>query len=174
MGFFEDIFGGGREGQAAEESRDIEQERYEQIRKDTAPYRRLGRMGANWLRDVYLTGDVPYEASPGYEFRRGEGERAIDRMMAARGLYGSGARGRALSRYADDLASQEYEQGFNRLATLANIGQQGQAMGQQGASSALARATKYGLAGGQARQSAYDRSSGAAINTLAGLAGMYG
>ena len=169
MGFFSDVFGGGQSSKGARRGEDISQRAYEDIRADTAPYRRLGGESVNRLRDVFLTGEVPFTASPGYDFRREEGQRAIDRGMAARGLYGSGARGRALARYSDDLASQEYGDQFNRLAAMAGLG--GAQVGR--AQPYLGQQAQYALAGGRARQSGYDRASGAGINTLAGLAGMY-
>jgi len=165
MGLFGDIFGGGEASKGASRGADLADRAYQ----ETAPYRQIGREAIDRLRGTYLTGEIPYTESPGYEFRRGEGQKAIDRMMASRGLYGSGRRGKALSRFADDLATQEYDQGFNRLAALAGVGQTGQQMGAQ----ALGQQGAYEMAGGQARQSGYDRSSGAGINTLAGLWGMY-
>ncbi len=170
MGLFGDIFGGGKESEGAERGEDLSRQAYEDIRKDTKPYRQLGRRAIRRLEDTYITGKRPFTASPGYDFRRQEGERAIDRMMASRGLYGSGARGRALTRYSDDLAAEEYERGFNRLAALAGMG--GAQVGRS--QPYLSQQAQYAAQGGQARQSGYNRASGAAINTIAGLAGLYG
>lgn len=75
-----------------------------------------------------------FQADPGYQFRLSEGTKAIDRGAAARGNLFSGAAGKALTRYNQDFASNEYgnaynryntDQGnkFNRLASLAGIGQ---------------------------------------------------
>ncbi len=165
MGFFSDIFGGGKSAQGSERGSDIALQAY----MESAPYRRTGREAIDKLRNVYITGEEDYTTSPGYDFRRSETQKAIDRAMASRGLYGSGRRGKALADYADDLAADEYEQGFNRLAALAGIGGTGVQMGQN----ALMNRAGYEAQAGQQRQSGYDRSSGAAINTLAGLAGMY-
>lgn len=166
MGLYSDIFGGGAASQGASRAADLSERAY----RDTKPYRRLGTGAVERLSDVYLTGEEDFRASPGYDFRRSEMQKAVDRAMSARGMYGSGARGKALARYADDLATDEYNQEFNRLAALAGVGQTGVSQGM----GALGQQGGYELARGQARQSGYDRSSGAAINTLAGLAGMYG
>lgn len=64
-----------------------------------------------------------FTASPGYEWLLGETQRATNQDMAARGLWGSGARGRALQRNAAGLAAQDYGNWFNRAASLAGLGQ---------------------------------------------------
>lgn len=165
MGLYSDIFGGGKAAKGASEASDILAQQYADLR----PYRQIGTEAITDLRDIYLRGTKPYTASPGYDFRRGEAERGLERFLAARGLSGSGRAIRGAARLADDLATQEYDQGFNRLAALAGIGGTGQQMSGQ----TLGQQAQYALTGGQARQSGYDRASGAAINTLAGLAGMY-
>ena len=161
MSLFGDVFGGGKEAEGAEEGARLARKSYKQLK----PYRELGSGAATMLKDVYLTGEQPYTASPGYDFRRGEALRGMERMLASRGLSGSGRAIRGTARLLDDLATAEYDQGFNRLATLAGIGGTGQAQSQQ----ALGQAGQYGYLGGQARQSGYNQTA----NTLAGLAGMF-
>jgi len=69
--------------------------------------------------------DWSYESSsPSYGFRFDEGARALERSAAARGRLFSGATGRALTRYGQDFASQEFENDFRRLGSLAGDGQQ--------------------------------------------------
>jgi hypothetical protein len=62
-------------------------------------------------------------ATPGYQFRLAEGQRAAERSAAARGSLASGSTLRALARYGEGLASQEYDNFSNRLASLIGIGQ---------------------------------------------------
>lgn len=62
--------------------------------------------------------------SPGYEFRLGEGQKALERSAAARGGLFGGATGKALTRYGQDYGSNEYG---NRLAQLSSLSGQGQA-----------------------------------------------
>ena len=64
------------------------------------------------------------QMDPGYGFRLGEGLKALERSAAARGGLMSGATGKALQRYGQDLASQEFGNAYNRLAQLANVGPQ--------------------------------------------------
>lgn len=56
-----------------------------------------------------------YQADPGYAFRLAEGQKAIERSAAARGGLLSGATGKALTRYGQDVASQEYQNAYNRF-----------------------------------------------------------
>jgi hypothetical protein len=75
-----------------------------------------------------------YEADPGYAFRLAQGEKALQRSAAARGgMLGGGAL-KSLARYSQGVASEEYgnaynrfnsdrDRRFNRLSTIAGIGQ---------------------------------------------------
>lgn len=62
--------------------------------------------------------------SPGYEFRLGEGQKALERSAAARGGLFGGATGKALTQYGQDYATGEYG---NRLSQLSSMSGQGQA-----------------------------------------------
>lgn len=53
---------------------------------------------------------------PGYNFRMAEGEKGINRALSARGGYDSGAALKALNRYNQDFASNEFGNAFNRDA----------------------------------------------------------
>ena len=56
-----------------------------------------------------------FETSPGYQFRMDEGGRAVDRSASARGLLLSGAQNKALTRFGQGEASNEFQ---NYLANL--------------------------------------------------------
>jgi hypothetical protein len=58
-----------------------------------------------------------FQQDPGYAFRLGEGLKALERSAAARGGLLSGSTGKALQRYGQDMASQEYGNAFNRFYT---------------------------------------------------------
>jgi hypothetical protein len=60
---------------------------------------------------------------PGYMFRFGEGQRALERSAAARGGLLSGGTGRRLAKFGQEMGSQEYMNRFNRLASIAGMGQ---------------------------------------------------
>lgn len=159
MSLFGDLFGGGKASKGLRRAAEAQRQAYQQ----TAPYRQVGAEAINKLGDVYLRGTEDFEASPGYDFRFDEGQRALERLLSRRGRLMSGAAGRALTRYGQNMATDEYNQNFNRMAALAGIGQT--AVGQ--GANILGRLGNYEGARGMARQSAYD-------NTLAGLVGLAG
>lgn len=74
-----------------------------------------------------------FYASPGYQFRMDEGMRGINANRAASGMLQSGDTLRALTRYGQDYASNEYNTQLNQLFSVAGLGQtatgQGNALG---------------------------------------------
>lgn len=124
-----------------------------------------------------------YQADPGYGFRLDEGMKALERSAAARGGLLSGATLRGAQRFGQDLASQEYQNAFNRYysqrASQLNPLQSLMGSGQTSANTLTTAAGQTGqgvanvqLAGGQARASGYLGMANAltgALNTGAGL-----
>lgn len=118
-----------------------------------------------------------YQADPGYGFRLSEGLKAIQNSAAARGGLLSGAALKGISRYGQDLASNEYQNAYNRyqanqanqynrLANIAGLGQTANAALQQAGQNyasgagniAMQNAGNVGtgqLLAGQSRASAY-------------------
>ena len=60
--------------------------------------------------------------SPGYQFRLGEGEKALDRFQAASGHRLGGRALKEAQRYAQDYASGEYGNYLDRLYRLSGMG----------------------------------------------------
>ena len=60
---------------------------------------------------------------PGYQFRLNQGLGGINSALAARGMGNSGAALKALTRFNQDFASNEYGNGWNRLYNIAGLGQ---------------------------------------------------
>ena len=87
--------------------------------------------------------------SPGYEFRFDEGQRAIERSAAARGGLMSGGMGRELVRYGQGVATSEFGNYANRLASLAGIGQ---TANQQGIYAGANAGSQVGTTSGQLGQ----------------------
>jgi hypothetical protein len=58
------------------------------------------------------------DQSAAYKFRLGQGQEALQRQMAAKGMLGSGNRLMELTKYGQDMASQEYGNQFDRLKGL--------------------------------------------------------
>jgi hypothetical protein len=115
------------------------------------PWRQAGMNALNRMQ----SGDVMGMMDPSYQFRLGEGMKALDRQAAARGGLISGGALKAAQRYGQDFASQEFGNAYNRLAGLAGVGQTAtNAMG--GAAGAYgANAGNLMTSGGAARASGY-------------------
>ena len=135
------------------------------------PYRDGGLADYNALR---ANVGQSFQASPGYQFARQEGIRAIDQAAAARGLAGSGARLRELTRYGTGVANQEYGNWLSRLQALAGVGQaasgQAASLAQQGGQ----QQASYTLAGGQANAAGTTGVANALLGGLNQGIGLYG
>lgn len=57
-----------------------------------------------------------FEADPGYQFRLGQGTQTLENSAAARGMQLSGANLKALNRFNQDFASNEFGNAWNRDA----------------------------------------------------------
>jgi hypothetical protein len=126
-------------------------------------------------------GTDQFQQDPGYAFRQAEGMKALERSAAARGNLLSGSTLKGVQRFGQDLASQEYQNAFNRFQTeraarlnpLQSLMGSGQsaanvmtgAAGQMGQNEAT---NIYGA--GQARASGYI-GQGNALNTALGQIG---
>lgn len=62
-------------------------------------------------------GTEQFQQDPGYAFRQSEGMKALERSAAARGNLMSGSTMKGIQRFGQDLASQEYQNAFNRYQT---------------------------------------------------------
>lgn len=73
------------------------------------------------------------QQSAAYKFRVGQGQEALQRSLGARGMLQSGNRLMDLTKYGQDMASQEYEGQFGRLKDLLGVSATGY-IGDKGAS----------------------------------------
>lgn len=64
------------------------------------------------------------EATPGYEFRRREGERAIQNAASAQGIGRTGGAMKDLMRYGQDYATGEYDKAYGRALGENQLGYQ--------------------------------------------------
>jgi hypothetical protein len=117
-----------------------------------------------------------YKASPGYDYRLAEGEKAIQRAAAARGNLNSGATLKALGQFGQDYAANDYGLFMNRLAAQAGMGQtQANSMAGLGANYA-ANGSNTLMAAGNARASGYVNQGnvmGSALGQLGQIGGNY-
>lgn len=124
-----------------------------------------------------------FEADPGYAFRQSEGMKALERSAAARGNLLSGASMKGIQRFGQDLASQEYQNAFNRYqverAARLNPLQSLMGSGQSSANTLTSAAGQFGQASaanamnaGAARASGYVGSANALAGALSGVGQM--
>lgn len=106
---------------AAGASNDTQRYIYNQNRNDQEPWRQAGASALSRLQDPNLANNL--QMDPGYQFRLNEGNKAINAGLASRGMGNSGAALKALTRYGQDFASGEYSNAYNRLSSLAGLGQ---------------------------------------------------
>lgn len=138
--------------QAGQQANELQYNMFQQSRADQAPWREAGLEALNQLRGgIKPGGDLlrsfsmsDYQADPGYGFRLAEGMKALERSAAARGNLLSGGALKRTTRYAQDMASNEFGNAYNRftqnqtnqynrLAGVAGTGQTAaQQIGQQG------------------------------------------
>ena len=142
--------------EASQTARDISAEQidlYKQIyneqKAQQAPYLQqgqsaIGRLGSlmdgadpfkDYLSKAGLSGGKFNQNNPQYQFLQKQGQQALDRSAAARGMGYSGAQMKAAQQFGQGLASQQYDKEYdrasqefgnyyNRLAALAQGGQQ--------------------------------------------------
>ena len=83
-------------------------------RGDLSPWRKAGTDALGQLQTKIAAGPGEFEESPGYQFRLGEGQKAIERGAAARGGALSGAAVKAGMRYGQDFATKDYDNFLRR------------------------------------------------------------
>jgi hypothetical protein len=151
---------------------------YQQTREDQTPWRQAGGQAVGALSNWYgLGGQTPdYQSMlqnmPGYQFQMQQGNEAVQRNLAARGLLQSGAAGKALQQYGQGVASSYADKYVNGLQSLAGLGQTSVAQTGAAGTSAAANAGNAiqngatGVASGQVGQ------ANAWANGLQGLVGL--
>lgn len=187
--------------QAADQAAQVQREIFQKQTELQEPFRQAGITSQNeLLRLLGLGGEAgtpgygslgqPYtmeqlQMDPGYGFRLAEGEKALERMQAARGGLLSGSAIKAGQRYGQEMASQEYQNAFNRaqallgtrLGVLGSMYGAGQTAAQQVAGQAGQMGANVGnllAQGGQARASGYLGQANALSQALGQGAGLYG
>ena len=159
-------FGAKAQADAAQEgaqlSANTQMNMFNQSRADMEPWRQTGQGALYSMADLMgvpvegqtqtpqygsfnqFFGAEDFQKDPGYDFRMGEGVKALDRSAAARGNLFSGAQGKALTQYGQDYGSNEFmnaynrwnqdrDRQYNRLAGLSGTGQtSAQQIGQWG------------------------------------------
>ena len=80
------------------------------------PYTQTGASANQQLAQALAAGFNPGDLSEdaGYQFRLGQGQKALGQSLAARGMGQSGAALKAAQEYGQNLANQEYNDAYNR------------------------------------------------------------
>lgn len=129
-------------------------------------------------------GMADFQADPGYDFRMSEGTKALERSAAARGGLMSGSMMKGIQRFGQDLASNEYQNAFNRYqvnrSNQLNPLQSLMGSGQTSANTVTSAAGQLGqglaqsaVAQGAARASGYMNQANALNNALQGAGNQY-
>lgn len=128
--------------EATKYATDQQKQMFDEVRKDQQPYMQagydalkqlMGGMGADGRFMQTYNGQDIYN-DPSYKFRLNQGLDAVQSGAAAQGGLLSGATQKALNNYAQDFASQEYQNAYsrfnadqtnqyNRLSNLVGLGQ---------------------------------------------------
>lgn len=110
-----------------------------------------------------------FQADPGYAFRQQQGEQAINRNAAAKGSVLGGGTLKSLQRFNSGLASQEYQNAYNRFTDQQNRRyQQLFGVAGLGQNSASQMADLYGSTGNQIAGNIYGEGE-QELNALTGI-----
>ena len=141
-----------KQSQAAQNANQLQWNMFQQQQENQRPWLEAGQGALGQLTNLTGPGgefSTPLSMSslqfdPGFAFRMQQGQEALDRSGAARGMTLSGAQVRGLTDYGQGIGSQEYQNAWNRamsdrstrfgqLASMAGLGQAANAqIGQMG------------------------------------------
>ena len=119
----------------ADRQLELQREIWEKQQADQKPYLEQGAYGISRLGDLMKQGqgqlNNPFDSylaskglaggkfdtnNPAYQFQLKQGQQALDRSSAARGMGYSGAQMKAAQEYGQGLASQQYDKEYNRAS----------------------------------------------------------
>jgi hypothetical protein len=173
------------EAAAEEHATDIQNQQWQQTQKNLSPWMQagqgaLGKLSSLAGNEQFNFSTTGANADPSYQWRLQQGQDALAASAAAKGGYFSGATGEALTEDAQNTASQEYQNQYNRwmntqqqnwneLSSLSSGGQNAAAglggLGAQYASAAGQNAIGAAQAQGAGQIGAANAYSGALTNT---------
>ncbi len=112
------------QAQSTRDANQLQRYMYDQSRADQTPWRDAGTNALTRIQGQ-LSGsewNSPFTAQsmqidPGYQFRMGEGQKALQRQLSAGGKYFSGGALKDMQGYTQGIASQEYGNAFSRFQT---------------------------------------------------------
>ena len=110
----------GKQADAAKDAAQVQWQMYKQSRKDQLPLMKAGTWASNKLSGIgpgvglIQKGPGEFEESPGYQWTLGQGLQAQQRAASATGRLGSGDYIKDATKYAEGLASTEYDNFLRR------------------------------------------------------------
>jgi len=168
---------GANASQKATDATIAEQKRqFDLTRSDQMPWLQAGT-NAIGTQQALLSGDYSkFFDSPDYQFSLDQGMKGMDRSAAARGRLYSGGYGQDLNKYAQGMATTNYNNFYSKLAGLSNTGSgTAQNLGGLGANYANSMGTAL-QNNANNRASAYNSQANAwgnAATQIGGIAGNY-
>jgi hypothetical protein len=155
--------------QSTQQATEEQRRQFDLTRADMAPWQQAGGQAIGSLAAMLQPG-YDHTTSPGYQFRFNEGQRAVESGGAARGQLMSGGTLKDLARFGQGIAADDFNQQFNRTASVAAGGQQANTtLGQLGANAATNIGNNF-MQAGNARASGYAGQTAAFQNGLSNLA----
>lgn len=165
---------------------------YNQTRDDQAPWRAaggtaIGQLGAGTVAGGEFNRNFTmsdFNADPGYQFRMDQGSKALQASAAARGGLMSGGTLKSLDRYGQDYASNEYSNAynrfnndqttrFNRLSTIAGLGQTSTAQTGAAGTAAAGQIGSNMIGAGNAQAAGYVGQANAVNSGISSLGNFY-
>lgn len=135
------LIGSSQQANAANNAAQLQENQYQQTRKDLLPFTQAGTSATNMLLQQLprLTAPVVMDEAtlrqtPGYQFNLNQGLKSVQNGAAARGLGSSGAALKGGAAYATGLADSTYQNQFQNAVTnklnafnmLSGVGQLGE------------------------------------------------
>jgi hypothetical protein len=144
---------------ATDQTLQLQRDQYNQTRADQEPWRQAGVGALNALANP----NANFQASPDYQFRMSAGLEGVTQNRAVSGLLNSGSALRGLNDYAQNTASNEFGNWWNRQSGLAGVGQTANQSNQQAGSAYANNSGNALMNNAQAQgQSAYYQANAAA------------
>lgn len=171
----------GQQANAENNAANLQYSMFQQQQTNLKPYYQAGYGALSQIQANMPQYNKPFTAQdfqanldPGYQFRLDQGENAMSRAASASGGAIGGSQLQSLNNYAQNSASQEYQNAFNRyqtqignsynrLASVAGLGQTALGTGTAAGSSA-ANGISSALAGIGSAQAAGSMATGNAIS----------
>ena len=167
-----------QQADASKYAANLQQQRYQETAGNLAPYRQAGTQSLAQLQGIMGQGPGGLQAvqgmvnaDPSYQFNLSQGQQAIDKAAAARGNFYAPQTLQDIGKYSQGVASNEYNQIWQRLFNMAGGGQN--AAVQQGGFG-LSAATNQGNAMMQGANASAAGTIGAANAWQTALAGIGG